>query len=83
MVWRAGRPRYPEALKQAGVIELCTRRESAQAVAEKLGVCRPTLYNWKNQLLGREAPASMKHSNNSPPAPEWAELERQLQALQT
>jgi electron transfer flavoprotein alpha subunit len=25
--------------------------ESAQAVADKLGVCRPTLYNWKNQLL--------------------------------
>ena len=82
IVGRAGRPRYPEALKQAGVIGLCTRQESAQSVAEKLGVCRPTLYNWKNQLLGREAPASMKHSNNSPPAPERAELERQLEALQ-
>lgn len=76
------RPRYPESMKQAGVIELCTRRKTAQAVAEKLGVCRPTLYNWKNQLLGREAPASMKHSNNSPPAPERAELERQLESLQ-
>lgn len=69
-------------MKQAGVIELSTRRETAQAVAEKLGVCRPTLYNWKNQLLGREAPASMKHSNNSPPVPERAELERQLESLQ-
>lgn len=76
------RPRYPESMKQAGAIELCTRRETAQAVAEKLGVCRPTLYNWKNQLLGREAPASMKHSNNSPPVPERAELERQLESLQ-
>jgi putative transposase len=62
-------------------MELCTRQESAQAVAEKLGVCRPTLYNWKNQLLGREAPASMKHANQSPPAPEQAELERQLESL--
>ena len=82
IVGRAGRPRYPEALKQAGVIGLCSRQESAQAVAEKLGVCRPTLYNWKNQLLGPEAPASMKRNNDSPPAPERAELERQLESLQ-
>ncbi len=82
VVGSVGRPRYPESMKQAGVIELCTRRETAQAVAETLGVCRPTLYNWRSQLLGREAPASMKHSNNSPPAPERAELERQLESLQ-
>jgi transposase-like protein len=47
-------------MKQAAVIALCTRQESANAVAQKLGVCRPTLYNWKNQLLGLEASASMK-----------------------
>lgn len=82
VVGSVGRRRYPESMKQAGVIELCNRRETAQAVAEKLGVCRPTLYNWKNQLLGREAPASMKHSNHSPPVPERAELERQLESLQ-
>jgi putative transposase len=82
MVGRAARPRYPEALKQAGVIGLCSRQESAQAVAERLGVCRPTLYNWKNQLLGPEAAASMKRKNNSPPVPELAELERQLESLQ-
>ncbi len=82
VVGRAGPLRYPEALKHVGVVELCTRQEAAQAVAEKLGVCRPTLYNWKNQLLGREAPASMKRSSNSPPLPERAELERQLESLQ-
>jgi putative transposase len=82
IVGRVGRRRYPDTLKQAGVMELCTRQGSAQAVAEKLDVCRPTLYNWKNQLLGHEAPASMKHSNNSPPVPERAELERQLESLQ-
>ncbi len=81
-VGSVGRRRYPETLKQAGVMELCTRQEGAQAVAERLGVCRPTLYNWKNQLLGREAPASMKRHNHSPPAPERAELERQLESLQ-
>jgi putative transposase len=82
VVGSVGRRRFPETLRQAGVIELCTRQGSAHAVAEKLGVCRPTLYNWKNQLLGREAPASMKQSNNSPPVPERAELERQLESLQ-
>jgi len=84
VVGSVGLRRYAESMKQAGVIELCTRQESAQAVAEKFGVCRPTLYNWRNQLLGREAPASMKRNNNSPPelAPDRAELERQLESLQ-
>ena len=81
VVGSVGQRRYPETLKQAGVMELCTRQESAQAVADKLGVCRPTLYNWKNQLLGREAPASMKHTNQSPQVQERDELERQVEAL--
>lgn len=69
------------AMKQAAVIALCTRQESAQALAQELGVCRPTLYNWKNQLLGREVPASMKRQHDLPPGPEREELERQLEAL--
>ena len=36
------------ALKLAAVIALCSRQASAAAVAHKLGVCRPTLYNCKN-----------------------------------
>ena len=71
----------PQALKQAAVIELCTRQTSAQAIAQKLAVSRPTLYQWKNQLLGPEAPASMKPNNDSPPDPERADLERQVQTL--
>jgi len=85
MVGRADRPTYSGALKQAAVIELCTRQTSANAVAQKLAVSRPTLYNWRNQLLGREAPASMKRNNNSPPVPllpEREELERQFESLQ-
>ncbi len=66
-VGRVAPPRYPETLKKAGVVGLYNRQESAQALAEKLGVCRSTLYNWKNQLLGPEAPAIMKRKNNSPP----------------
>ena len=80
LVGSVGQRRYPESLKHAGVMELCTRQESAQAVADRLGVCRPTLYNWKNQLLGREAPASMKQTNQSPHAQERDELERQVEA---
>ncbi|OGA92045.1 MAG: transposase, partial [Burkholderiales bacterium RIFCSPHIGHO2_12_63_9] len=81
LVGSVGQRRYPESLKHAGVMELCTRQESAQAVADRLGVCRPTLYNWKNQLLGREAPASMKHTDRSPQAQEREELERQVEIL--
>jgi putative transposase len=71
----------PQALKQAAVIELCTRQTSAQAIAQKLAVSRGALYQWKNQLLGPEAPASMKPNNDSPPDPERAELERQVESL--
>ncbi|MGF6979745.1 transposase InsO family protein/transposase-like protein [Paraburkholderia sp. JPY465] len=71
----------PRELKQAAVIELCTREESARVVAQKIGVSRPTLYNWKNKLLGREVPALMKRHNDSPQAPERADLERQVESL--
>jgi putative transposase len=71
----------PQTLKQAAVIELCTRQTSAREIAQKLAVSRGALYKWKNQLLGPEAPASVKPSNDSPPDPERAELERQVQSL--
>jgi transposase len=57
---------------------LCARNGSAQAIAEKFGVCRVTLYNWKNQLLGHEAPASMKVNDNSSPD----QVKLQLEILQ-
>jgi transposase-like protein len=82
MVGRSWRPAYPEALKQAGVIALCCGDEKAQEVADRLGVCRPTLYNWKSQLLSHEALSAMKHRNTSPPATEREALERRLEALQ-
>jgi len=76
-----GLKQLSEALKQATVIELCTRDGSALAIAQKLGVDRTTLYNWKNLLLGREAPASMKRHSEPAPKPERAELERELESL--
>ena len=44
-------------------------------------MCIRDRYNWKNQLLGREAPASMKHTNQSPQEREREELERQVEVL--
>ena len=81
VVSRSGGLARPPAMRQTAVIALCTRQESAKAVAQKLGVCRPTLYNWKNQLLGLEASASMKRRQKTPSSPEREELERQLESL--
>lgn len=77
MVGRALNIVHPDALKNAAVIELCTRKTSAQEIAQKLVVCRPTRYNWKNQLLGHEVLACMKRQSNLPPLPDAAELRRQ------
>ena len=73
---------HPQELKQAAVIALCSRQGSARAIAQELGVTRPTLYNWKDQLLDRGVPASMKRHRDSSPAAEQAELEQQRDALQ-
>lgn len=82
MAGRSWRPAYPEALKQVAGLDLCSGEESAQQVADRIGVCRPTLYAWRNELLGHEAASSMKRRKTSAPAPEREELERQLEALQ-
>jgi putative transposase len=76
------RPAPAPEVKHAAVIALCMRQGGAQAVADEVGVCRPTLYNWKNELLGTEALASMKRQKDStPPDVERAELEKQLDEL--
>ncbi len=69
------------ALKQSAVIGLCTRQVSAQEVAKKLDVDRTTLYKWKNQLLGHEAPASMKRQKVPSTNTERTKLERQIESL--
>lgn len=82
LVGRAWSPPHPEAFKLDGVMQLCARQESAQAVAERLGVCRPTLYNWKNQFLGRQASLPMKRNSHPPPLPEHTALQMQRESLQ-
>ena len=68
--------------KQSAVIALCMRPASAQAVAEDLGVSRGSLYQWKNQLLGHEAHATMKRQHDAPASSDRPELEQQLETLQ-
>ncbi|MBC8643061.1 IS3 family transposase, partial [Caballeronia sp. EK] len=58
-----------------------TREESASVVARRAGVSRPLLYNWKNQLLGQEVPASMRRQKKPAPNLEHAELEQQVESL--
>lgn len=70
-----------EPQKQAAVIDLCSRTESARVVAQEVGVSRQTLYKWKNQRLGREAPASMTRHSDSPPTASRAQLEQELEEL--
>ena len=82
IVGRAANVQHSLELKNAAVIELCSRTTSAQVIAQRLAVCRPTLYNWKHQLLGREVPLSMKRQNDAKPVPDQAELQRQVDSLQ-
>jgi len=77
-----GAGNHSDAVKKAAVVGLYSRQESAQALAEKVGVSRPTLYAWKNQLLGSEAPATMKRKKNASLDPEIEGLERQRDVLQ-
>ena len=68
--------------KQSAVMALCLRQGSAQAVAQDLGVSRPSLYNWRNQLLSTEALKAMKPKPDPSPSSERDELERELEHLQ-
>ena len=51
-------------------------------MAEEVGVSRPTLYNWKHQLLGSEPSLLMPRKQDSSPDPERDKLEKQVEALQ-
>lgn len=63
------------------MIDLCARCGSGREVAEAVGVSRQTLYNWKDQRLGREAPSSMARHHDLPATASREELQRELEIL--
>nr|WP_315591682.1 IS3 family transposase [uncultured Cupriavidus sp.] len=81
-------PFAPDQRRQA-VTDLCARRGSAEDIAKKVGVSRPMLYKWKDQLLGDEAYRSMRKRKLASPEDEHAalleriaQLEQQVRQLQ-
>jgi len=52
--------------RTAAVVDLCFRSGSAQRVASQCGTTRPQLYQWKNQLLGRDRREVGMNSDNDP-----------------
>ncbi|WP_144022117.1 IS3 family transposase [Caballeronia sordidicola] len=73
--------RHAYEFKQHAVVDLCSRQESAQAVAQRIGVSRTTLYNWQKRLLSLEVIATMKQRNDPPLPSERADLEKEVESL--
>ena len=67
MVGRVPNAQYPMENKKAAVLELSIRNNSAKEITKRDKVCRPTLYNSKNEPLRPEAPALMKRHHESTP----------------
>jgi len=81
-------PFAPEQ-KRLAVADLSDRRGSAREIAENVGVSRPMLYKWKDQVLGKKAYLSMRKRTVIVPDDDRAallekiaELEQQLHRQQ-
>jgi transposase-like protein len=68
--------------KQQAVIQLGSRDGSAVAVAERIGVSRCTLYNWRDQLLDEKAKPTLKKSKDKPASGEADALRAEVKALE-
>ena len=68
--------------KKRAVIDFSTRDTSAAAVAEQIGVSRCTLYNWRNQLLDKQARPTVKKSRGQPAPDERDALRAEVKALE-
>lgn len=51
---------YTHEQKELALKELLIRERTAKKIADDIGVDRVTLYNWKNQYLGKEATTKVK-----------------------
>ena len=70
-----------EEFKRDAVISLCTRDSSATVVAQKYGVSRECLYNWKKQLLGEKDVDSVVRSKKPDLPDDKDELQAELESL--
>jgi len=57
---RSGGLQYSPEQKRQAVIALCSRQETAAAIARKYGTTRENLYNWRRALLGKQETAMPK-----------------------
>ena len=69
-----------DAAKENAVMRLVTRAETAQAIADDVGVKRATLYNWKRELLGKEAATKMTGKKRGMTVEELEALRASLEA---
>lgn len=73
---------YPQEKKEQAVIDLCARNGSAAEVAQRHGVSRVTLYQWKKQLLCQEPSVTMPKKTTSPKAINTENTEPTVEELQ-
>jgi transposase-like protein len=77
---KKGKPDVTFEQKKSAVIDLCSRKGSAEKIAETHNTTRSTLYQWKYQLLGRkEMPMKSDDENASADNPDT--LRRQVAEL--
>jgi putative transposase len=68
-------------LKRAAVMDFCLGEDSAKNIAQKLDVCRQTLYNWKDELLDKGASSNMTSEPQSTLLPDREALEKTIESL--
>ncbi|MGV8083489.1 MAG: IS3 family transposase [Coriobacteriia bacterium] len=82
LVRRRGGGRFSREEKQDAVIALSFRQDSAQKVADAVGVTRAVLYKWRNSLLGEESADRMDKTNSDDGLPDDKEaLESEVECL--
>lgn len=74
---------FSEEQKKDAVVRLCTRSTSADAVAEKRGTTRSTIYKWRRRLLSEESRTAMgRHTRTAQLPSDQNELVTELKLLQ-
>lgn len=73
---------YFQEKKEQAVIDLCARNRSAEEVAQRHGVSRVTLYQWKKQLLSQEQCVTMPKKPTTPKSINAEHIKKAVHRLQ-